>query len=103
MTKSLHMYQPMTESAFCILFCLQQQMHGYDIGKKVLELTNNRLNIGPGTMYGTLSKMQKDALIELVKEEDKRKIYQITQLGKGILETEINRIKQLYQITQGGL
>jgi DNA-binding PadR family transcriptional regulator len=52
-------------------------------------------------MYGTLSKMEKDGLIDLVKEEDKRKIYQITDLGKEVLKIELNRIKRIYKNSLG--
>ena len=49
-------------------------------------MTNGELTISPGTMYGTLSKMENDKLISFVKEEDKRKSYIITELGKEVLE-----------------
>ena len=48
-------------------------------------------------MYGSLSKMEKDGLIEFVREEDKRKIYQITELGMEVLELELKRIQRLYR------
>ncbi len=48
-------------------------------------------------VYGTLSKMEKDGLIKFITEENKRKIYQITELGNTVLQTEIKRIKRLYQ------
>lgn len=54
------------------------------------------VSISPGTMYGTLSKMDKDGLIRFVGEEDKRKIYEITDLGREILLIELSRIKRLY-------
>lgn len=90
-------YIPMTETGFYILFCLQKPQHGYGIGLKVKEMTNGEIIISPGTMYGTLSKMEKDGLIKYIYEEDKRKIYLITELGKEILHKEINRIARLYQ------
>lgn len=94
-------YVPMTETGFYILFCLQEEMHGYNIGKKVRELTNGEISISPGTMYGTLSKMEKDGLIEFVREEEKRKLYRITELGTQILELEIKRICRLYSNIRG--
>ena len=94
-------YVPMTETGFYILFCLQEEMHGYNIGKKVRELTGVEIAISPGTMYGTLSKMEKDGLIEFVREEEKRKIYRITGLGEQILQLEIKRICRLYQNIRG--
>ena len=83
-------YVPMTETGFYILLCLRSPNHGYGVVQKVREMTDNEVVLGPGTMYGSLSKMEKDGLIEFVREEDKRKIYQITELG---MEAALRRMK----------
>lgn len=93
-------YVPMTETAFYILLCLQKPNHGYGVVQKVEKLTDGAIKLAPGTMYGSLSKMEKDNVIEFIKEEDKRKIYQITELGSQVLELELQRITRLYQIAQ---
>lgn len=90
-------YVPMTETGFYILFCLQEEMHGYNITQKVKQMTEGHVDIGPGTMYGTLGKMEKDGLIEFVREEEKRKLYKITSVGQEVLQLEIERIKRLYR------
>ena len=95
--KIKRVYVPMTETGFYILFCLQEQMHGYSITQRVKEMTDGEVVITAGTMYGSLSKMEKDGLISFVCEEEKRKLYQITPLGQEVLEIEINRIKRLYR------
>jgi len=94
-------YIPMTETGFYILFCLQEEMHGYNVGKRVKELTAGEIVISPGTMYGTLAKMEKDGLIGFVREEEKRKLYRITELGSQILHMEMKRIERLYQNSRG--
>ena len=93
-------YVPMTETAFYILLCLQKPNHGYGVVQKVEKLTDGAIKLAPGTMYGSLSKMEKDKVIEFIREEDKRKIYQITELGSQVLELELQRITRLYQIAQ---
>jgi len=95
------LYNPMTETAFYILFCLKEEMHGYNIGQKVKKMTGGEIAISPGTMYGSLSKMEKDGLIRFVREEAKRKIYIITELGNEILDTELKRIERLYRNSKG--
>lgn len=90
-------YVPMTETGFYILLCLQQEMHGYSIVQKVKELTDGEILISPGTMYGSLSKMEKDGLIRFIREEEKRKIYEITSLGIEVLQKEKERIARLYR------
>ena len=67
-------YVPMTETSFYILLCLREEMHGYSIVQKVEALTGGAVKLSPGTMYGSLSKMEKDGLIRFVREADKRKI-----------------------------
>lgn len=94
-------YIPMTETGFYILYCLQEEMHGYNIGKKVREMTSGEVVISPGTMYGTLSKMEKDGLIKFVREEEKRKSYLITEFGNRILDIEIRRIERVYKNSKG--
>jgi len=91
----------MTETGFYILFCLRTENHGYNIGQQVKQMTGGELSISPGTMYGTLSKMEKDGLIQFLKEEDKRKFYRITELGSEILELEQKRIERLYRNSRG--
>ena len=93
-------YVPMTETSFYILLCLRIPNHGYGIVQKVKELTDNEVVLGPGTMYGSLSKMEKDGLIHFIREEDKRKSYEITELGTEVLELELKRIRRLYRNAQ---
>lgn len=90
-------YVPMTETGFYILLCLREESHGYGIVKKTELLTNGEIKISPGTLYGSLTKMEKDGLIKYIKEEDKRKIYCITELGTEVLELEMKRIERLYK------
>lgn len=90
-------YVPMTETGFYILLCLREESHGYNIIRKVEELTDGEIRISPGTMYGSLSKMEKDGLIYFIREEEKRKIYLITDLGRQVLELEMKRIERLYR------
>lgn len=90
-------YVPMTESGFYILLCLQTQRHGYGIVQAVEALTGGEIRLSPGTMYGSLSKMEKDGLIQFVREDDKRKLYIITELGREVLQLEIKRIERLHK------
>jgi DNA-binding PadR family transcriptional regulator len=101
--KIKRIYVPMTETGFYILFCLQKPQHGYGINQQVKQMTNGEVTISPGTMYGTLSKMEKDGLITFLHEEDKRKIYQISSLGREVLDTELRRIERLYKNSQEDL
>ena len=94
-------YVPLTESGFYILFCLQEPQHGYGISQQVKKMTGGTVTISAGTMYGTLSKMETDGLIRFCREEEKRKLYQVTELGRELLEAEIKRIERLYKNSKG--
>lgn len=94
-------YVPMSETGFYILLCLREESHGYGIVKMTEQLTNGEIKISPGTLYGSLSKMEKDGLIKFIREEDKRKIYRITALGTEVLELEMRRIERLYESIRG--
>ena len=94
-------YVPMTETGFYILSCLRTPQHGYGIARQVAQMTKGELSIGAGTMYGTLSKMEKDGLIVFDREEDKRRLYRITELGEEVLDREIRRIERLYRNSRG--
>ena len=85
-------YVPMTETGFYILLCLKRPNHGYGIVQQVDRITDGEIRLTPGTMYGSLSKMEKDGLIRFVREEEKRKIYQITDLGTEVLELELKTL-----------
>lgn len=90
-------YVPMTETGFYILLCLREEAHGYSIVKNTEKLTKGEIKISPGTLYGSLCKMEKDGLIRFVREEENRKLYRITELGTQVLDLEMRRIERLYQ------
>ena len=99
--KLLKAYIPMSETAYYILLSLVSPRHGYGIMQHVAELTDNRILLGAGTLYGSLSKMERDSLIQFLKGENKRKIYEITDFGVMVLEAEIKRITELYHHSKG--
>ena len=89
-------YTPMTETSCYILLAIAKMpKHGYGIVQHVKLITNNRITLGSGTMYGTLGKMEKDGLIKMILDDEKKKIYDITELGSEILSNEKQRISEL--------
>lgn len=89
-------YMPMTETAFYILLSLSEPRHGYGVIKFVEELTAGRIKLGSGTVYGTLSKMQKDNIITVYADSQRKTIYEISPIGKELILKEIVRISKLY-------
>ena len=90
-------YVPMTETGFYILLCLREENHGYGIVQMVREMTNEEIILAPGTMYGSLSKMEKEEVIRYDQEKKKKKIYVITDLGTEVLGIEMKRIERIFK------
>jgi DNA-binding PadR family transcriptional regulator len=97
--KDAKKYIPLTEATYYILLSLTETMHGYGIMQKVEEMTESQVKLGPGTLYGAISKLVKEEIIvEVVNEFDsRRKSYSLTELGKEVVRLEHARIKLLYE------
>lgn len=87
----------LTEAVFYILLSLYSPMHGYGIMQNVKELSNDRVNLGPGTLYGAINTLVEKNWIQLIpiEKDARKKEYQITELGKSVLEEEIVRLEEL--------
>jgi DNA-binding PadR family transcriptional regulator len=72
--------------------------HGYAITVDVGELSGVRL--GPGTLYGALSRLEDRGLIEALPSEDRRRPYRLTAQGRAALEAEL---RTLATVTRRGL
>lgn len=91
---------PLTEGVFYILLVLHKPNHGYGVIQDIQNLTDNRVVLGAGTLYGALNTMLDRGWIQLYSEETssrKKKEYVITELGKQITALEINRLKELLE------
>ena len=88
---------PMPEAMYYILLALLRPGHGYGMMQRIRELSGGRLVMGPGTLYGVLSRMNREGLIVLTGEDGRRKNYAITEAGKNALLLEYRRLKQLVE------
>jgi len=93
-------YLPLTESTCYIMLTLVEPLHGYAVMRKIEEISKGTVKVGPGTLYGAFTLLEKEELIVKVKEEDRRKSYVLTPKGKNVL---MNQIKRLEIMTQNGL
>ena len=87
----------LTEAVYYILLSLFNPMHGYGIMQNVSILSNKRVNLGPGTLYGAINTLLEKHFIESFSSDDKsrKKEYIITTLGKEIVISEIERLNEL--------
>lgn len=87
----------LTEAVYYILLSLMKPMHGYGIMQNVEQLSNGRVKLAAGTLYGAISSLlEKGWISALPGEKDSRKKeYQITAHGTQILESELLRLQEL--------
>lgn len=88
-------YQTLTEQMFYILLCLQNERCGVDIMKIVSEMTQERVVVGPGTLYTLLDNFVSQGFITQTNIENRKKNYIITASGKEMLEKEYIRLHKL--------
>ena len=86
---------PMTEAMYYVLLTLMNPSHGYGLMNAITEVSNGRVNMGPGTLYGVLARMQKEELIILTETDGRRKTYAITTDGEQALRHEYRRLTAL--------
>lgn len=85
-------YLPLSEATFYVLVALDEPLHGYAIMQKVEAISEGNVVIGPGTLYGVFATLEKQGLIDKVREEDRRKIYALTDKGRQVLDEQVRRM-----------
>lgn len=79
----------------------EDQKHGYAILQDVETLSAGKVQLSNGTLYGALTRLQDQGLIERVPSREPavkgkpRKAYQLTESGLRILRAEIDRMEAL--------
>lgn len=85
----------LTEAVYYILLALVEPMHGYGIMQQTAALSNGRVRLSAGTLYGALASLLEKGWIEQLPEEGRKKDYRITPAGREVLEMEILRLAEL--------
>lgn len=95
-------YLPLTETTFFILLALAAgAKYGYAIMKEVEDLSNGRVDLSTGTLYGGLKRMLEQGWLERVPDPmpdasgPERKAYALTGFGRQIVDAETERLRQL--------
>ncbi|MGG7056827.1 PadR family transcriptional regulator [Clostridium tertium] len=94
----------LTDTAFYILASVIEEKHGYLIMKTIEKLTDDKVIIGPASLYTTLKKLLAAELVELNTDiAENKKVYKITNKGREMLIKEIERKKQMIRFAQNFL
>lgn len=89
-------YGVLTEAVYYILLSLYENLHGYGIMQKVAQMSNGRVQLGAGTLYGALGTLVERGWIVETAQYDRRKEYLITAAGKAVVEAEMLRLAELW-------
>lgn len=96
--------KPLSESTYLVLLSLYHKtLHGYGIIKEIEDISDGGHTIAPGTLYGVLKNLEKQSLIETIKEEQdsrKKKTYKITTEGKNSADAELKRYQKMIYFTE---
>ncbi len=94
---SVQQNQPLTEAVFYILLSVFEPCHGYGIMQNIEELSNGRIKMAAGTLYGAITTMLERGWISSIPSEEnsRKKEYQITELGKEVVKQELLRLEEL--------
>ncbi len=86
---------PLTPAVFSILLALAgAEKHGYAIMKEAALPEGGNVQMGPGTLYGSLDRMMTAGLVEEtgVTDDERRRYYRITRFGSQVLTAEATRL-----------
>lgn len=88
---------PMTEAMYYVLLALSKPAHGYQLMTDIREISGGRLEMGPGTLYGVLTRLLKENLLKIKQDDGRRKTYELTEQGKASLKAEYQRLKRMLE------
>lgn len=96
-------YLPLSEATFYVMLALDEPLHGYAVMQKVETISEGNVVIGPGTLYGAFTTLEKQGLIEKVSEQDRRKTYALTIKGRQVLAEHVRRLAIMVRNGQAAL
>jgi len=98
-------FLPLTPAVFHILLAMADgDRHGYGIAQEVADSTEGRVRLGPGTLYGTLTRMTGSGLVIETDSErgadPRRRYYRLTPLGRSVAKAEAERLAHLVDLAR---
>jgi len=93
-------FLPLSEATFYLMLALRQPGHGYAVMQQVEAMSGGVVRIGPGTLYGAFATLEKQGLIAKVREEERRKVYALSELGGEVLRAQLARLALMLEAAQ---
>jgi DNA-binding PadR family transcriptional regulator len=105
--RDVQTFLPLTPAVFHVLLALvDADRHGYGIAKEVATRTGESVRLGPGTLYGTLTRLTDAGLVEAcptrsrAATDERRRYYRITSLGRVVARAEAERLASLVDVAR---
>lgn len=93
---------PLSEATFLILASLTTAKHGYAIMQDVSAWSGGKTKLGPGTLYGALTKLLDQGFIQRAGDspagDERRKTYLLTSTGRRLVELECERLESVARL-----
>jgi DNA-binding PadR family transcriptional regulator len=93
-----------------LLALSQGERHGYALKREIMQRTAGKLNLGSCALYGSINRMLEQDLIEESDErpdahldDQRRRYYRITSLGRRVAQAEAVRLRQLVSLAENSL
>lgn len=96
-------------SLHIVLALLDGELHGYALMRRVAELSDGAVKMGPGTLYGTLIRLvDEGVIVETTErfdrtESERRRYYELTPAGQALARAELDRLQTLLARVMRGL
>jgi len=95
---------------YMLLELTEGERHGYALKRAILQRTAGKLNLGSGALYGSINRMLEQGLVEESDErpdahldDERRRYYRITTLGRRVAEAEAIRLRNLVRMAEARL
>jgi DNA-binding PadR family transcriptional regulator len=95
---------PLTPAVFHVLLALADgPLHGYAIMQAVEQSSGAELRMGPGTIYGSIQRMEQAGLVRemTARSDDRRRVFALLPAGRRALEAEARRLARLGDLVRG--
>jgi len=86
---------PLSPAVLALLLSLaESDKHGYQMMKDARSPQGGGLQLGPGTLYGSLDRMMRDGLVKEsgISDDERRRYYRLTRQGRTVLTAELERL-----------
>ena len=91
-----------SEPALLIMISLAESpKHGYAMTQDIAEMSGQKL--GPGTLYGAITRLEEIGWIEPLPAEDRRRPYKLTSTGQRVLRARLQSLRAVTRIGQARL